>query len=83
MDNNKLEVQIMGGNKITISVVDIIEIADNDKKYIVYTIDNSGNDDMFISILNESDKEYSLETIDDDKELKMVEEYLIKVNSEV
>lgn len=82
MNDNKLEVQVMGGNKLIINVIDIVEMADNDKKYIVYTIDNSGNDDMFVSILNESDKSYSLDTIDDENELRMVEEYLIKVNSE-
>lgn len=82
MNENKLEVQVMGGNKLVINVIDIVEIADNDKKYIVYTIDNSGNEDMFISILNEDEKSYSLDTIEDENELKMVEEYLVKVNSE-
>ena len=52
------------------------------KKYIIYSLANSDNDDMFISILNESDNNYSLETIEDEKELRMVEDYLIKVNSE-
>ena len=82
MDNNILKVKIMGGNYVDILVLDIIEMKATNKKYIIYSLANSDNDDMFISILNESDNNYSLETIEDEKELRMVEDYLIKVNSE-
>ena len=82
MDNNILKVKIMGGNYVDILVLDIIEMKATNKKYIIYSLANSDNDDMFISILNESDNNYSLETIEDENELRMVEDYLIKVNSE-
>ena len=82
MSDNILRVKIMGGNYVDILVLDIIEISDTNKKYIVYSLANSDNDDMFISILNESDTSYNLETIEDEEELKIVEDYLIRVNSE-
>lgn len=75
--DNILSVKIMGGNYIDIMVLDIVEIADINKKYIVYSLVNSDNDDMFISILNEKDGSYSLETIEDEDEMRVVENYLI------
>ncbi len=74
--DNKLRVKIMD-NYMDIEVLDIVEIEELKKKYIIYTLQEQENDDIFISILNEDEETYELTTIDDIEELKKVEEFLI------
>lgn len=82
MENNKLTVNVEGGNRIVINVYDILERPDINKKYIIYDIDESENDNIYISILEEDETSFTLKTIEDQNELKEVEDYLIEVNSE-
>lgn len=76
MMDNKLLVTIDGGNSVYINVYDIIDRTDIDKKYIVYDIDGINNDDVCISILEETEDSFTLKTIENEEEMKEVEKYL-------
>lgn len=77
-----LRVTINNGEEIEINVLDIIEAGYNDvkKEYIVYTV--PGSDDVFISILNESETSYSLDTIEDEQEFQFIENFLTELTKE-
>ena len=83
MENNKLTVQIDGGKSVVINVYDIVERPDINKKYIIYDIDESGNDNIYISILEESETTFALKTIEDENEFKIVENYLEQITNEI
>jgi len=80
MMDNILKVMMSNGSELEINVIDIIEGNYNNinKKYIVYSV--SGNEDIFISILNETDSSFSLDNIDDDNEYRYVENLLLVIN---
>lgn len=80
--DNILKVRIMGGNCVDIEVLDIVELNAESKKYVVYTLANSDTNDVYMSILNETKNGYSLDTIEDENELRDVENYLIRINGE-
>ena len=80
MKENKLTVNLNGKN-VDIEVIDIIDDLVEDKEYIVYCAD--GYDDEFlVSILEEDEKTYTLKGIEDDEELKKVEDYIEKTMGE-
>ena len=74
--STKLTVKL-NDKDVLIDVVDIIESEDYNKEYIVYTIDGMEEDQVFVSILNESEETYSLDTIEDDEEFNHVNELLL------
>ena len=81
MDNNILKLKTENGNFIEIEVYDIINNEENNKDYIVYSI--KGKEGAFISILNQNETSYSLDTIEDANEFKEIEDYLEqKLNKE-
>lgn len=82
MENNKLIVNDVNGNSVEINVYDIIENKDINKKYIIYDTKESEEDSMFISILDEKEDYFTLKKIEDENELKEVEEYFLKTNGE-
>lgn len=82
MEDTKLTVNIDGGQSVVINVYEIIEREDISKKYIVYDIDGSENEEMYISVLEETDTTFTLKTISDENELREIEEYLLKVTDE-
>ena len=74
MENNILRVKTSDNNDLEISVIDIIENKEANKNYIIYTI-NGSKDDVFMSILDEKEDSYTLKTIEDSEEIKMIENY--------
>lgn len=80
MMDNILKVMMNDGREVEINVIDIIEGSYNNinKKYIVYSV--SGNEDIFVSVLNENDNSFSLDNIDDDNEYRYVENLLLVIN---
>lgn len=79
--DNRLSVNVANGGKIDIIVLDIVEGLYNNikKKYIVYCLENNSNDIM-ISILNETDDSFSLDTIDDNSEFQYIQNLLLEMN---
>lgn len=79
--DNKLSVNTVNGGKIDIIVLDIVEGLYNNiaKKYIVYCLDNN-SDDIMISILNETNDSFSLDTIDDNDEFQYIQNLLLEMS---
>lgn len=59
---------------IEIEVLDIIENETLNREYMVYRIKDK--DDVLVSILNETENSFSLDTIEDEVEFKSLEDYL-------
>ena len=78
--DNTLNVQIENGGNITIQVLDIIDDNPFNKSFIIYSV--PGNDSIFASILNEGETEYSLDTIEDTKELEYINALIDKAIEE-
>jgi hypothetical protein len=79
--NNKLTVKAENGKDVTINVLDIIDSEKFGKTFMIYNIE--GRDDViFASILNESDEDFSLETITDSKEIDFINEEIDRVVAE-
>lgn len=79
--DNKLSVNTVNGEKIDIIVLDIVEGLYNNiaKKYIVYCLENN-SDDIMISILNETDDSFSLDTINDNEEFQYIQNLLLEMS---
>lgn len=69
--NTKLNVSL-NGRQVEIDVLDIVESSEYQKEYIIYSIVELNNEEVFVSILNETEETYSLDTISDEKEYKHV-----------
>lgn len=79
--DNRLSVNNVNGEKIDIIVLDIVEGLYNNiaKKYIVYCLENN-SDDIMISILNETDDSFSLDTINDNEEFQYIQNLLLEMS---
>ena len=76
--DDKLVVTEEDGTEITINVLDIIEVEESGKEYIVYSKDvRSQNEDMevYVSLLEESDDSFTLKVISDE-EKEMIDSLL-------
>lgn len=69
--DTKLTVNL-DGKDVTIDVLDIFESEEYNKEYIVYNILDLNNDEIFISILNETEDSFSLDIIESDEEYKNI-----------
>lgn len=80
--DNILRVTMNNGEEIEITVLDIIKTNFNniDKEYIIYTI--PGSEEVVVSILNENETSYSIDTIEDESEFKYVEKFLLELTKE-
>ena len=78
--DNTLTVKIENGGMITIQVLDIIDENPFNKSFIISNV--PGNDSIFASILNEGETEYSLDTIEDTKELEYINALIDKAIEE-
>ena len=80
--DNILRVTMNNGEEIEITVLDIIKTNFNniDKEYIIYTI--PGSEEVVVSILNENETSYSIDTIEDESEFKYVEKFLSELTKE-
>lgn len=79
MEENKLTVKL-NNQDVTINVLDIIEDNENNKKYMVYNPENT--EDVYMSILEETDTTYTLKTIENEEEAKRIEAYLSSLYEE-
>ncbi len=75
MNDNFIKVKTEDGNDIILEVLDMANDVNTNKTYIVYRLLN--NDDIFISILNENESSFSIDTIDDVDEFNAVEQFFI------
>lgn len=79
MENNILKLKNSDGSDIEIEVLDIINDENSNKDYMVYRIKDQ--EDVLISIINQTETSFSLDTIEDENEYKAIEEYLAgKIN---
>ncbi len=72
--DNQLVVKNADGKDETIQVIDIITDNETGKKYLFYTMADS--EEIYASILRETEGAFVLETITDDTEWQLVEEIL-------
>ncbi len=72
--NNQLVIKNASGMDEVVQVIDIITDSETGKKYLFYTLPDG--EDIYASILNESEDTFILETITDDSEWELVEEIL-------
>lgn len=68
--DTKLDVISETGDKLSIDVIDIFSKENDDKEYILYSI----NDDIYASILLEDDTTFELKTIEDESDMNFVKE---------
>lgn len=68
--DTKLNVVNENDEELTIDVIDIFSVDDSEKEYILYTI----GEDIYASILEEDDESFSLKTIEDEDEKRLVNE---------
>lgn len=76
---DKITVTTESGKQIETEVIDVIEIPEFNKQYIFYTFGEkveSGEQKMYVSILNEEDNKVVLKGIEDDEEWNVVKEIL-------
>ena len=78
MEDNKLKVTIEDGSEVTVNVLDIIDSLEFNKTFIIYTI-NDNNENIFASILNETETTFSLDTITDKKEIDYINSEIDRV----
>lgn len=80
--DNKLEISIQDGTKVTIDVLDIIESNVFNKTFILYTLDGE-NETIFASVLNEKETTFSLDTITNPEEIDYINSEINRVASEM
>ena len=79
MENNILKLKTNDNNEVEIEVLDIINNEEKNRDYIVYRFRDK--DDVLISILNQTENSFSLDTIEDANEFRDIEDYLAsKIN---
>lgn len=72
--DNRLIVKNAEGKEETVQVIDIVTDNETGKKYLFYNLMES--DDIYTSILRETEGAFVLESITDDEEWALVEEIL-------
>ncbi len=78
MEDNKLKVTIEDGSEVTVNVLDIIDSLEFNKTFIIYTV-NDNNENIFASILNETETTFSLDTITDKREIDYINSEIDRV----
>lgn len=78
MEDNKLKVTIEDGSEVTVSVLDIIDSLEFNKTFIIYIV-NDNNENIFASILNETETTFSLDTITDKREIDYINSEIDRV----
>ena len=76
--SNKLEVTIEDGTTVTVNVLDFVDSLEFGKTYIIYTV-NDNNENIFASILNETETTFSLDTITDKREIDYINSEIDRV----
>ena len=78
MEDNKLKVTIEDESEVTVNVLDIIDSLEFNKTFIIYTV-NDNNENIFASILNETETTFSLDTITDKREIDYINSEIDRV----
>ena len=78
MEDNKLKVTIEDGSEVTVNVLDIIDSLEFNKTFIIYTV-NDNNENIFASILNETETTFSLDTITDKRAIDYINSEIDRV----
>ena len=79
MKDNILKLKNSDGFDVEIEVLDIINEENSNKDYMIYRIKNTDN--VLISIINQTETSFNLDTIEDEAEFKAIEDYLAsKIN---
>ncbi len=78
MEDNKLKVTIEDGSEVTVNVLDIIDSLEFNKTFIIYTV-NDNNENIFASILNETETTFSLDTITNKNEIDYINKEIDRV----
>ena len=73
MENNILKITF-DNKEVEIEVLDIISNEENGKEYMVYRLKDQN--EVLISIINQNEDSFSLDTIEDPTEFKEIEDYL-------
>lgn len=80
--NNLLEVTSERGDLIQIRVYDILDENQYNKTFVIYTL--AGEDTtIFASILNETETDYSLDSITSSEELKYINDEIEMIANEI
>ena len=80
--NNLLEVTSERGDLIQIRVYDILDENQYNKTFVIYTL--AGEDTtIFASILNETETDYSLDSITSSEELKYINDEIDMIANEI
>lgn len=74
--DTKLTLKAENGANVTIDILDIIDSEQFDKTFIIYTLDGGESSTILASILNETDLEYSLDTITSQEEINFIDEQI-------
>ncbi len=78
MEDNKLKVTIEDGSEVTVNVLDIIDSLEFNKTFIIYTV-NDNKENIFASILNETETSFSLDTITNKNEIDYINKEIDRV----
>lgn len=74
--DTKLTLKAENGANVTIDILDIIDSEQFDKTFIIYTLQGGDSSTILASILNETDLEYSLDTITSQEEMNFIDEQI-------
>ena len=74
--NTKLTLKAENGSNVTIDILDIIDSNEFNKTFIIYTLVGGDSATVLASILNETDLEYSLDTITSQEEISYIDEQI-------
>ena len=74
--NTKLTLKAENGRDVTIDILDIIDSYEFNKTFIIYTLVGGDSATVLASILNETDLEYSLDTITSQEEINYIDEQI-------
>ena len=74
--DTKLTLKAENGANVTIDILDIIDSEQFDKTFIIYTLDGGDSSTILASILNETDYDYSLDTITSQEEMNFIDEQI-------
>ena len=74
--DTKLTLKSETGANVTIDILDIIDSYEFNKTFIIYTLVGGDSATVLASILNETDLEYSLDTITSQEEINYIDEQI-------
>lgn len=82
MDDYKLNVIIEDGSVVEIEVLDIVDSNVFNKSFVIYTV-GGNKENIFASILNEGENDYSLDTIEDAQEIDFINSEIDRIVEEL